>query len=422
MRKSLRSLVAAGAAVACTVIGLQACGGGGGTDVLSQVRRGGPEPCPPAEGIGRTSISLGMLYSASQYDGDPSARFRAGVDARLGEANAKGGINGRRLTYRVEDDEASPELNAVAGRSLALGGHALGILQFSETSSGSASLLAAAGVPVVDGQITDPAVGSRPNVFSYARPMVAQPATTGWGEFLHDRGARHVATVSLQLSAGTQAMARAAEQSVRAAGLRVAGSLQVPTGPFDGQRFVQQVLEANADSLIAFVPAPAFYQIVAAARNAGLGLAAIVGNPTTYDSGQAAAVGDKASGVYAFLDYTPFEINAAAHRRFLAAMAAHAPQAATLPDGNALVGWISADLMLRGIAAAGVCPTRAAVLAGLRGQTRYDADGLLPAPINLSRGVTAVAPCYDYVRVNPEGTRFTPVTDKPQCGRVLPAA
>ncbi|MCK9896203.1 ABC transporter substrate-binding protein [Frankia sp. AgB32] len=418
MRRSLRLVIAAGAAAACAVTGLAACGG---TDVLDQARNGGLEPCPNTAGVDRSSINLGMLYSGSPDDGDTSARFRAGVDARLGEANAKGGINGRHLGYQVADDEGSPSLNAVGGRVLARDDDTLAILQFSGASAGSAKVLSDDGVPVVDGQITDPGVGARANVFSYARPLVSQPAPSGWGDFLNEQGARRVATVALQLSPGTQAMAQAAEQSVRAAGLRVSASLQVPAGPLDRQGFADQILAADADSLIAFVPAPTFYQLVRGVREAGLGLAAIVGGPTSYDRSQLATLGDKAAGVYSFLDYTPFEINASAHKRFLAALAAHAPQAAALPDGPALVGWISADLLLRGITAAGVCPTRAGVLAGLRRQTRYDADGLLPAPINLSRGVTAVTPCYDYVRVNPKGSAFAPVSGKPKCGRVLPS-
>ncbi|CAO5252706.1 ABC transporter substrate-binding protein [Frankia sp. AgKG'84/4] len=417
MRKTLRSVIAAGAAAACAVTGLAACGG---SDILSQARNGGPAPCPTTAGVDRASIDLGMLYSGSADNGDTSARFRAGVDARLGEVNAKGGINGRRLGYRIADDEGSPSLNAAGARILARDDDTLAVLQFSEASAGSAKVLSDAGMPVVDGQITDPGIASRANVFSYSRPLVSQPAPSGWGDFLNDRGARRVAVVSLQLSPGTQAMAHAAEQSVRAADLRVSTSLQVPAGPIDRQAFADQILAADADSLIAFVPAPTFYQLVRGVREAGLGLAAIIGGPTSYDRSQLAALGDKAAGVYAFLDYTPFEINAAAHRRFLTALATHAPQAAALPDGPALVGWISADLLLRGIAAAGVCPTRAGVLAGLRQQTHYDADGLLPAPINLSRGITAVTPCYDYVRVNPKGSAFSPVSATPKCGHVLP--
>ncbi|EIV96145.1 ABC transporter substrate-binding protein [Frankia sp. QA3] len=420
MRRSLRSFAAAGAAVAGMVFGMTACGGDGG-DVLSQARHGGADPCVPTPGVDRNKISLGMLYSGSRYDGDPSALFRAGVDARLGEQNAKGGIYGRQLSYSIEDDEATPELNAVAGRALVQRDEALGILQFSVAASGSAKLLENSGVPVVDGQITDPSVTPRSNVFSYSRPTVEEPASSGWGEFLAGRDAQRAVTVSIELSSATQSMAHAAGKSVLAAGLEVAGNLQVPSGPFDADRFADQVRDSGADSLIAFVPAPNFYQIVAAVQDADLDLKAILGNPTSYDRSQLARVGDKAAGAYAFLDYTPFELNTPTHRRFLAAMAAYAPQAAALPDGTALIGWISADLMVRGIAAAGVCPTRAGVLAGLHRQTRFDADGLLPAPINLSKGVSDIAPCYDYVQVTQDGKKFAPVPGKPRCGRILRA-
>ncbi|MCM3924256.1 ABC transporter substrate-binding protein [Frankia sp. AiPs1] len=420
MRRSLRSFVAASAAVAGLVVGITACGGDGG-DILSQARNGGADPCAPTPGVDRDTIGLGMLYSGSPYDGDPSALFRAGVDARLGEQNAKGGIYGRRLSYRIADDEAIPALNAVGGRTLAQRDTALGILQFSVAAAGSARQLESAGVPVVDGQITDPSLAPRSNVFSYSRPAVQEPTSSGWGEFLANRGAHRAVTVSLELSSATRATADAARRSVLAAGLRVSDNLEVPSGPFDADRFADEVRDSGADSLIAFVPAPNFYQIVAAVQDADLDLKAILGNPTSYDRSQLPRVGHSAAGAYAFLDYTPFELKTPAHRRFLAAMAAYAPQAAALPDGTALIGWISADLLLRGITTAGVCPTRAGVLAGLRRQTRFDADGLLPAPINLSRGVANIAPCYDYVQVTQDGKRFVPVPGKPRCGRILRA-
>ncbi|SNQ51179.1 conserved exported hypothetical protein [Frankia canadensis] len=422
MRRSPRALAAA-AALGCALAGMTACGGDGGR-ILSEARQGsGPDPCPPTPGVTRDAISLGLLASGSPTPGDPSALFRAGVDARLGEANATGGILGRRLTYRIEDDEGMPTLNAVAGRRLARAEGSLGVLRFSSASAGSAALLAADKVPVVDGQVSDPAAASRPDatVFSYARPLLAQPASSGLGEFLYDRGARRVAVISVQLSGGTQAMGSAAEQSVRAAHLRVSRSIQIPPGPVDGMDLAAQLRDADADSLIAFVPAHTFYEITAAVRSAGLGLTAVVGNPTTYDRSQLARVGDDAGGVYTFVDYLPFEVNAPAHRRFLAAIAAYAPQASTFADGTALIGWISADLLLRGISAAGACPTRASVLTGLRRQTRYDAGGLLPKAIDLSHGISAITPCYEFVRVNPDGTGFAPVDPAPRCGRLLPA-
>jgi ABC-type branched-subunit amino acid transport system substrate-binding protein len=422
MRRSLRALAAA-TAVGATIVGMAACGGDG-TRLLSQAREGGPDPCPPTPGVTRNAINLGMVYSGSPYPGDSSMQFRAGVDARLGEANAAGGINGRALTYRVEDDEGTPTRGAVAGRHLAQDDHALGVLRYSSATAGSTELLAAAGVPVVDGQVSDPAALARTGstVFSYARPMLAQPASSGWGEFFRDRGARHVAIVAVQLSSGTQAMARAADQSVRAARLGVAGDIEIPPGPLDAHAFVGQLLDTGADSLIAFVPARTFYEIAAATRDAGLGLTAVVGNPSTYERSELARAGDDARGIYTFVDYTPFEINPAAHRRFLTAMAAFAPQASALPDGTALIGWISADLLLRGITAAGACPTRAGVLYGLRHQTRYDAGGLLPAPIDLSKGLAALPPCYTYLRVSSDGAAFAPVDPTPRCGHVLPAA
>ncbi|MCM3884282.1 ABC transporter substrate-binding protein [Frankia sp. R82] len=440
MRRHRRSRAAATALFTCVLLAATGCGthntdgtprsGGGdtttaGSSLLDQVAHGGPNPCPTTPGVDRDTIRLGMVYSGPPSNGpgalggDPSALFRAGVDARLGEQNARGGINGRRLTYQLEDDHGVPTRNAVAGRTLTGPGDALGIVQFSSASAGGAPALAAAGVPVVDGQVSDPGAASRPNVFSYSRPMGLTPASSGWGDFLYSRGARRVATVAVQLSDGTQAMAGAAQASARAAGMRVAAALLVPPGSLDADQFIEQIRAADADSVLAFVPAPTFYAIVTAARNASLGLTAILGDQTTYSQGELAAAGAKAANVYSFVDYAPFELATPAHRRVRTALATYAPQAATLTEGNALIGWISADLMLAGVSAAGRCPTRAALLAALHHLDRYDAGGLLLTPINPSKGLAAATACYDYLRVNKDGATFTPVNTTPRCGRTV---
>ncbi|MCK9876890.1 ABC transporter substrate-binding protein [Frankia sp. Ag45/Mut15] len=439
MRRHRRSHAAARAVITCVLVAVTGCGahetsdagqpgGRGDTAVtkslLRQVAQGG-YPCATTPGVDRDTIRLGMVYSGSpsggpgDTGGDPSAQFRAGVDARLGEQNALGGVDGRRLTYRIEDDHGIPTRNAAAGRSLTGAGDALGILRFSSASGGGAPELAAAAVPVVDGHVSDPGAATRTNVFSYSRPMGMSPASSGWGDFLYSRGARRVATVAVQLSDGTQAMAAAAQRSARAAGMRVAASLLVSPGPLDGEKLVEQIRAADADSVIAFVPAPTFYAIATAAHNAALGLTAILGDQTTYSKNELAAAGTRAAGVYTFVDYAPFELAAPAHQRFRTALTTYAPQAATLADGNALIGWISADLLLTGVRAAGHCPTRAALLTALRTLDHYDAGGLLLAPINPAKGLAAATACYDYLRVNKDGATFTPVSATPRCGRTV---
>lgn len=409
-----RSSVAA-ALFGCLLIAVTSCGSG----TKDSAAGTGGSCATAAPGVTANGINLGLLYSGSGFGADPSTLFRAGVDARINEQNAKGGIGGRRIAYTVRDDESAPELNLVAGRDLVERGNVLSILQFSVAPSGSADLLEKQNVPTVAGVIPDP--GERRNVFGYSRPLSQLPASSGWGEFVAAQGGKRAVTISVELSAATSSLAGIAAQSLRAAGVDVAASLQVPAGTFDAQRFGEQIRAAGADSLVAFVPAAAYYQIIAGARAAGVDLTAALGNLATYDRSALATVGAAAAGAYSFLDYAPFELNTAAHRQFLAAMAAYSPQASSVPDGSALIGWITADLLFQGIQAAGSCPTRESVLTGLRAQTRYDAGGLLPAPIDLSKGMAAIAPCYDYVQVNKAGTGFDPIQPLPRCGQILPA-
>ncbi|SNQ47814.1 Branched-chain amino acid ABC transporter substrate-binding protein [Frankia canadensis] len=406
-----RALVAA-AALGWTAATLAACGTSPSTADVAGSRR-----CAATASVTDTAINLGLLYSGSGVGADPSIQFRAGVDARLDEQNAQGGINGRHVAYDLQNDESRPEMNLVVGRRLAEEKQVLSILQFSVAPTGAADLLDKAGIATVEGVVPNPVNHS--NVFSYSRPLSQQPPSSNWGEFIAQHGGRRALTVSVEFSEATQALAGFAAQSLRAAGINVVGTLQAPGSGFDTAAFGARIRATGADSIIAFVPASIFYQMVAGARAAGVNLTVALGNIATYDPTALAGVGAAAAGAYSFLDYAPFEIDSPAHRRFQTAMNLYSPQAAGHPQGVSLIGWISADLLLRGLEAAGPCPTRQTVLDGLRSVQNYNADGLLPAPISLRSGIGAIAPCYDYVQVNQAGTGFDVVRPAPQCGRIL---
>ncbi|WP_236705383.1 ABC transporter substrate-binding protein, partial [Frankia sp. ACN1ag] len=99
--------------VAAAIMGLLVAGVGCST-------AGPPDADGPCNspGVSKDQIKLGFIYPDTGVGSAVFAAARAGVDARLGLANAEGGVNGRRITYEWRDDEANPDTNGRVARDL----------------------------------------------------------------------------------------------------------------------------------------------------------------------------------------------------------------------------------------------------------------------------------------------------------------
>jgi hypothetical protein len=158
-----------------------------------------------------------------------------------------------------------------------------------------------------------------------------------------------------------------------------------------------------------------FGQVVLAAQLARANLRVIL-SPTGYDQTLLRLFGPILANIYLFVDFLPFEMNTPAHRKFLQAMPRYAPQLQPPTQQAALAGWISADIFLRGLQAAGGCPTRARLISALRAVRGYDAGGLLPGPIDFSAGFGQLNLCYTFLQVSSDAKRFVVIPPAPKCG------
>jgi hypothetical protein len=82
--------------------------------------------------------------------------------------------------------------------------------------------------------------------------------------------------------------------------------------------------------------------------------------------------------------------------------------------------WAGADLMIKGLASAGKNPTRAEVITALRGVTAYDANGLLPHPLDYATtfGHDPPQQCIWVLKAHKNG--FVPTQSQPFCGTDIP--
>ena len=178
------------------------------------------------------------------------------------------------------------------------------------------------------------------------------------------------------------------------------------------ERVARQIADAGADSLISLLTPDALIPIVQAVHAMNLPIHTIVSS-AGYDQRLVAAVGSIMAGVSFPAVFQPFEAQPEipAMRRFRDAMSRFAPQVVPTDQTFAMLAYIDTDLFLRGLEAAGTCPTRESFVTGLRAVTGYDADGLV-APTSLRDDVGKPLSCYGFVRVNAEGTKFEVVNDR----------
>src|SRR4029077_62913 len=93
-----------------------------------------------------------------------------------------------------------------------------------------------------------------------------------------------------------------------------------------------------------------------------------------------------------------------------------------VPDFQWYTGWLSADLMIKGLQVGGQNPTRTSFIANLHQVTSYDGAGLLARPSNLSLANFGQAPqqlCLWYAIL--QGTKFVIANNgQPECGTLIP--
>jgi branched-chain amino acid transport system substrate-binding protein len=94
----------------------------------------------------------------------------------------------------------------------------------------------------------------------------------------------------------------------------------------------------------------------------------------------------------------------------------YSPEIQPATGDSAVDGWLSADLFIRGLRAAGPCPTRESFISGLRAVKNYDGAGMTPQANNdLSTNYQDISVCYYAIKVGRDGTKFEAASAS-ECG------
>ncbi len=356
---------------------------------------------------------------SSQNGNSPS-----GFLARIALQNAQGGVSGHKLVPLVIDDQTSP--SAIATAVQEADSKAFGIVSQSPLFFLADKYPNQAGVPVTGSYDDGPEWGTQPftNMFASDEGSVdpKYPLNTQIGNFLKAHGGTVLGAYGYSISPSSSRAAIATGKSFQHAGGKV-GVLNT-TVPFGGVNFTSIALVAkqnNVDAMVPAMDANSNYALATALKQAGVKLKATLFATGYQPDVINSPVWSTLQGDYFFSPFRPWPLANAGTQQMQAAMTKYAHFTKTqFPSFGQYESWLGADLMIKGLQLAGPNPTQAAVIKDLRGLKSYNANGLLPNPINYSTifGHDAAQTCSWVMQAQKTG--FVAVSSKPVCGTDLP--
>jgi len=344
-----------------------------------------PVVCTAEPGVTANSVTVGVIFPKS----GPAATTWTGFDQaallRFSQQNAKGGVNGRKIIVNVYDDQASPATQTTVANKAIDQDVVFGIVNSSTASSMYETLkmrnIPVTGMPYVPGYATDR------NVFGVTGAFAG-----GFGNNLQIVKAQQAGVTKLgslnHNSAGANAGTNATLAAASLMGMPVPLIVRdLPSTSFDATAVALQIKNSGVDGILVGGTADTNISVLKALKQQGVTGLKYIGAGGILDPRVVASLGDVLDGVTGSTYGTvPVGVpNKPAVRTFANGMLATGGNPYGPMAGG---GFASADLMIRGLKAAGVCPTRASFIDNLRKVTDFDGAGLIPNKVSMLPGLT----------------------------------
>jgi branched-chain amino acid transport system substrate-binding protein len=368
---------------------------------------------------------VGVLTSITGSAASGFTDVEAGVKARFALQNAQGGVNGHQLKYVMADDTSTPAGAVSATTKLILQDKVFGILQVSPFFATAAKVTKQHDVPVAGGDLDGGPEWldrSYTNLFDSQGYQDFSLVSTTVGQYFKMQGGTSVASIGYGVSPSSHASAKAALVSAKQAGLKDAYlNNSLTFGTTDVGPVVLAIKNSGADSLYLSLVASTAFAIVQGLRQAGVNMkvtisAAGYGGPLLADK----AATQAAEGMSFSLQPAPIEANTDGTNKFKDALSQYANSTA-LPGYGAYVGWLNADLFIRGLELSGADPTQASFIKNLNAST-WDGAGLQKPTDYANRppvaGTNGPGNCNYFAKL--VGGQFQTVPDaEPLCGTII---
>jgi branched-chain amino acid transport system substrate-binding protein len=342
-----------------------------------------------APGITPTSIKVALITSLTGGAGQASATIPKGFAARIDAQNASGGVNGRKITYVVKDDQTSPAQALTAAQAAAQAG-AFAIDYNSAVAFGAIRYMTQAGIPVVGGAYDGPEWSQPqtfPNMFSWT-PVIhpSYPTYTTDAQLIKDESGSRVASLGYAISPSSTAAAKGMGPAAQTVGITAPYiNTTLPFGTVNVEPIALQMKAKDVDSLYGPIDPNTLLAIVTAAQQSGIHLK-VADMATGYGEDFLTDPSALSAAQGAFMStngQVPVELNTAATQAEQAAFAKY--QGFTgIPNFGWTEGYASADLLIKGLEVAGQNPTRSSFISNLRQVSSYNVGGLASNTVNFS--------------------------------------
>jgi branched-chain amino acid transport system substrate-binding protein len=358
------------------------------------------------DGVSAKGIKIGYIFSKTGVAGSTFLNADKGCEARIARENAKGGVNGRKVSVEYLDDQ-SGGANKTGAQDLVQNKHVFMIVNNSSFAFLTYQWLLDNGVPMVNGGYdgTYYGVKGNENIISALGNVVAANGVTydSLPKLMKAMGASKVATLAYGISASSTAAAENLQKfAVPKVGLKpVYTNTTVDFGSTDVGPLVLGIKNAGADAV--YLPMVANSNIAVVQ---GLAQNGVKMKSTVLATGYGQALLDqpvsKTFGPEVVLatGFAPVELKTKATKQFVADL--KKAGFTDIPDFGVYTGYITCDLAILGLQNAGNPPTRAAFAPNLRKIGTYDQAGLACRKFDISLatfGQASPTTCGWYMQV-----------------------
>ncbi len=382
-RRGARSSLIIGGVSAAVVMSLAATGASAAPSPAPS-KATSNAACPTTPGVTPTTVNYGYIYSKTGPAANTFLGTAQAARLRIDQENAKGGVNGRKIIFKEYDDQTNPSTQVSVANQAIQSDNVFGVSTATSTVSAYPTLKDA-GIPVTG--FNAQAFGQDRNAFGVTGVTVPPGiGSLGGIQKLKALGVTRIANIN-HSSAG----ATAAGNSTSAAIKLVSGvteSLRIadePQSTHDATSTALRVKNTQSDGAIIVGFVEGAISIMQALKQQGVTLKGVsiagLSDPAVLKTAGGSLEG--ALGVGA--GTVPVGVPNAAVRTYANGMKAAGinPYATYAP-----IGYVGADLFIRGLKEAGKCPTRALFIDKLRNVTNFNGGGLVPERVSFKPGLT----------------------------------
>jgi branched-chain amino acid transport system substrate-binding protein len=342
-----------------------------------------PVACATEAGVDNSTIKVGLVTIRTGAAATTQAGFYEAAKLRMDQENAKGGVNGRKITLSLYDDKGSgSEQTVVATKAVSQDG-VFGLLE-GTTADTMFPYLKQNNIPTV-GLTNLPAHNTDRNVFGATGAFTNIYSATYGAQRLMDTGTKNFAVVNHNSPGANSAGSAFSPQAASVGGNVVLRIADAPIGSYDATSTALKVKQSGAEASYLVLTPDGGVSVMQALKQqgvaqkgviiAGLSDPAVVAKaPAALEGAIGGTYGNVAIGVAGKPGLRTFTNGMKA-----AGLNPYAP--------GAPIGFIAADTFIKGLKLAGKCPTRQGFIDQLRNQSNITGAGLLPQPISYKPGL-----------------------------------